>query len=187
MRRIRFKPSLRTTMLGNAAWLAAQSPDGKLPADLAATMARSLPAAPKKRQPRADGLDMDAIHHGKRAAPLENEVIHAISQLLAKHPRVIWVARFNSGAASFNAANGNAYQPIWFHRFLKMPQKMRMPDFFGLMSCGLPLAIEAKRPGWTKPRDDREREQMAFLNMVSLLGGVALFATDAEQVAAALK
>lgn len=154
------------------------------------------------------GVDIDAAHHvhKKRAAPrqLEAPVVAAISGLLALHPRVIWAARFNSGAASFNAANGK-YQPIWFHRFLRSPEKMRMPDFFGLYATArtfklrdpmlrteeialyVPLAIEAKAPGWTKPRDDREREQAAFLEMIRNCGGVALFATSADQVAEALR
>ena len=139
-----------------------------------------------------------------RAAPrqLEAPVVAAISQLLAVHPRVIWAARFNSGAASYEAASGK-YAPIWFHKFLRAPEKMRMPDFFGLQSVrsalvgtpekwvsfgnGIPFAIEAKAPGWTKPRDDREREQAAFLAMIRNAGGIGIFATSVDDVAAALK
>ena len=132
----------------------------------------------------------------QRAAPrsLEGSVIAAISELLAVHPRVIWAARFNSGAASYEAASGK-YAPVWFHKFLRSPEKMRMPDFFGIVQMvpiqtfaysDLILAIEAKVPGWTKPRDDREREQAAFLAMIRSAGGIGIFATDAAQVAAAL-
>lgn len=132
----------------------------------------------------------------ERAKPVQREApaVAAISELLAAHPRVIWAARFNSGMASFNADNGGKYQPVWFHKFLRAPEKMRMPDFFGLITqemcvtshSPLPLAIEAKAPGWTKPRDDREREQAAFLAMVRNCGGIGIFATSAEQVAEAL-
>ena len=135
----------------------------------------------------------------QRAAPrsLEGPVVAAISELLAVHPRVIWAARFNSGAASYEAASGK-YAPVWFHKFLRAPEKMRMPDFFGLgggiskpehrliINNAYPIAIEAKAPGWTKPRNDREREQEAFLVMIRDCGGIGIFATDAAQVAAAL-
>lgn len=165
-------------MLGNVAYLASLAPDGKLPADLAAAAERTIPDAPKKR-----------------AAPrqLEAPVVQAIGELLAVHPRVIWAARFNSGAASYEAASGR-YAPVWFHKFLRAPEKMRMPDFMGIVADSLGyhnldfiIAIEAKAPGWTKPRDDREREQAAFLAMIRSAGGIGIFATSAEQVAEALK
>ena len=140
----------------------------------------------------------------ERAAPrkLEAPVVAAISELLAVHPRVIWAARFNSGMASYDAGT-RKYAPVWFHKFLRSPEKMRMPDFFGLYldkklyptdlqvvnvrQVMLPIAIEAKAPGWSKPRDDREREQAAFLAMVRNAGGIGIFATSAEQVAEALR
>lgn len=135
----------------------------------------------------------------ERAAPrkLEAPVVAAISELLSVHPRVIWAARFNSGAASYEAASGK-FAPVWFHKFVRQPERMRMPDFFGIThKRGIAdepsdspvkiIAIEAKAPGWTKPRDDREREQAAFLAMVRDCGGIGIFATDVEQVTAALK
>jgi len=131
----------------------------------------------------------------ERAAPrkLEAPVVAAISELLAVHPRVIWAGRFNSGAAG-------EHGHIWFHKFVRMPEKMRMPDFFGLIECKLPehdnftnlnleplpIAIEAKAPGWTKPRDDREREQAAFLAMIRNAGGIGIFATSVDDVVKAL-
>ena len=106
---------------------------------------------------------------------LEGPVVKAISQLLAVHPRVLWAARFNSGAAG-------EFSHIWFHKFLRMPEPMRMPDFFGLLIYrGVPFAIEAKAPGWTKPTDQREREQAAFLKMIRDCGGRAGFATSVEE------
>lgn len=128
----------------------------------------------------------------ERAAPrkLEAPVITAISELLSAHPRVIWAARFNSGAAG-------EHGHIWFHRFVRMPEPMRMPDFFGLVQRRvsynsqmethiIPFSCEAKAPGWTKPRDEREREQAAFLAMIRDAGGIGIFATDVKQVADAL-
>ena len=186
MRRVKFRPGLRQQLTANAAYLAAMSPGGVLPADLQRSLDATMP--PPKKQ---------------RAAPrqLEAPVVQAISELLAVHPRVIWAARFNSGAASYEVAGYDGergrYAPVWFHKFVRMPEKMRMPDFFGLVhtdaKCNLrlggswPIAIEAKAPGWTKPRDDREREQAAFLKMIRNAGGIGIFATSAEDVAAALK
>jgi hypothetical protein len=130
---------------------------------------------------------VDAMPVAKRAKPrqLEAPVVSAIADLLAVHPRVLWAARFNSGQASYEAKSGK-YAPVAFHRIVRQPTPTRMPDFFGVLSCGLPFAVEAKAPGWTKPKDDREREQMAFLNMIALVGGTALFATSADDVAKAL-
>ena len=160
-------------------------------------MAGAAPA--HKREAAAEfiaGAQGDIKPKRERAAPrsLEGPVVAAISELLAVHPRVIWAARFNSGAASYEAASGK-YAPVWFHKFLRAPEKMRMPDFFCLVDgqewsvnprC-LPFAIEAKAPGWTKPRDDREREQATFLKMIRECGGIGIFATSADQVMAALK
>jgi len=44
------------------------------------------------------------------------------------------------------------------------------------------FAIECKRRNWTKPTDQREHEQAAFLQMVRDAGGVGLFATCVEDV-----
>ncbi len=134
----------------------------------------------------------------KRAAPrsLEGPVVAAISELLAVHPRVIWAMRINSGAAIYPDKMGKPV-PVWFHKFLRSPEKMRMPDFMGIIMRGefdghypfktRNIAIEAKAPGWTKPRDDREREQAAFLSMIRDAGGIGMFATDVAQVAEALR
>jgi hypothetical protein len=105
------------------------------------------------------------------------------------HPRVLIALRMNSGAASYESKTG-AYAPVWFHKWLRYPEKMRMPDFIGFYgkptSC-FPFAIEAKRPAWNRPRDDREREQEAFLHFIVSCGGIGIFATSVDQVAEALK
>ena len=175
-----FRPSLREQMRQSLAaqkWLAAGAPDEKreiAAAHLAGMEAGQLPPVRPRAAPRQ----------------LEGPVVAAISELLAVHPKILWIARFNSGAASYEAATGR-YAPVWFHRVLREPEKTRVPDFFGLMYKSgfryVPIAIEAKAPGWTKPRDDREREQAAFLAMVRSCDGLGIFATDAEQVAEALR
>ena len=178
-----FRPSLREQMRQSLAaqrFLAAGAPDEK----------REIAAAHLARM-EADPLPPVR----QRAAPrqLEGPVVAAISELLSVHPKILWAARFNRGAM-FREVSPGRFVPYWFHRVLREPEKTRMPDFFGLFARGddfnyryVPLAIEAKAPGWTKPRDDREREQAAFLAMVRSCDGLGIFATDAEQVAEALR
>lgn len=181
-KRFGFKPSYRDALKQSAdaqRYYATFAPDDKhAPALL--HVAGAYAAIPVKRE---------------RAAPrqLEAPVVQAISELLARHPRVLWAARFNSGAASYEASTGR-YAPVWFHRVLREPEKTRMPDFFGLVKDNMGyealnfiIAIEAKAPGWSKPRDASEREQAAFLRMIRDCGGLGLFATSADQVAEALK
>ncbi len=186
-RNIRFKPKLRDTMLANAhlfQHLAAGAPPEKREAAerFAAEAMASVPPEPRRRAPK-DGVDIDRIH-GK-PQELEAGVIAAISELLAHHPKVLIALRMNSGAASYEASTGR-YAPVWFHRFLRFPEKMRMPDFIGFLVDGRPLAIEAKRPTWTRPRDDREREQAVYLETIRNIGGIGIFATSVDWVAEVL-
>lgn len=188
MRRLRRPPGAREVRANigrNAAWLASMSPGGVLPADLAASAERVMPPEPKRRAQRAPDGET-------QPRPLEADVIRAVEALLAVHPRVIWALRMNSGAASFEAASGK-FAPVWFHRWVRAPEKCRMSDFLGVVADPSPwtarpviLAIECKRPGWTRPTDQREREQAAFLEIVRRNGGIGLFACSVEDVAQAL-
>ena len=115
---------------------------------------------------------------------LEASVIADISKLLAHHPRVLFACRSNSGAAYMTGRDGKE-MPVTFNRIIKSPVQMRMPDFWGLYHGKfgvLPFAIECKRRNWTKPTDQREHEQAAFLQMVRDACGVGIFATCAEDV-----
>lgn len=178
-------------MLGNAAYLAAMSPSGELPADLAASMAHSLPPAPKRRvahiNESMDGVDIDRIHGTKRAAPrqLEAPVITAISELLRVHPRVLFAVRQNTGMASYEAKSGR-YAPIQFYRKLTHGKELTITDFWGILKDGRMLAVEAKAAGFRGPKTDTELAQANFLALVRNAGGISLFATSADQVAAAL-
>ena len=122
-RRVRFRPTLRQTMQANSralAFMAMAAPIEKAAAaeEFVATLVNVIPPAPKKR---STGVDIDAIHGTMRAPrQLEAPVVAAISELLAVHPRVLWAARFNSGAASYESVSGR-YAPVWFHKFLRMP------------------------------------------------------------------
>lgn len=145
------------------------------------------------KRSKAATLDFMGIPHsivpGKPRAPSgkpdEAGVIRAVSELLAVHPKVLFALRMNSGAASYEAASGK-WAPVWFHKWIRSPEKCRMADFLGATTDFRLMAWECKRPGWTKPTDLREREQAAFLQLVLKCGGVAAFITDAEQVNALL-
>ena len=190
----KFRPSLRDQVAGTVRQLQAMGGGADLPPDLQASLDR-MGIKPKREYRRRDATDIDAIHRAEAPdRPLEAEVIRAVEKLLAVHPRVLWALRMNSGAASYEAASGR-YAPVWFHRWVRSPEKCRMSDFLGAgydpeTWCYKPrtflIAIECKRPGWTKPTDQREREQAAFLEIVRRNGGIGLFATSAEDVAAAL-
>jgi len=145
-----------------------------------------LPALPRTRTPapRMPGVDIDKVH--KQAAPLEADVLRAVSDLLAAHPRVSYALRINSGMASYEAKTGK-YAPVYFHKWLRAPTPCKMPDIFGALIDGRTLALEIKRPGWSKPRDEREHQQANFLALIRDLGGIGAFVTDARQLEELLK
>lgn len=112
---------------------------------------------------------------------LEASVVAEISKLLAHHPQVLFACRSNSGAAYMMGRDGKE-MPVTFNRIIRSPVEMRISDFWGILRDGRPFAIECKRRNWTKPTDQREHEQAAFLQMVRDAGGVGIFATCAEDV-----
>jgi len=138
-----------------------------------------VPVAPKRERVRRP-VD------GKPAVPLEADVVRAVSELLAVHPRVLYALRMNSGAASYETASGK-YAPVWFHIWVRSPGQVRMSDFYGATRDCRILALECKRPGWTAPTNKREYEQAAFLMLVRNAGGIGEFVTNAEQVECLLR
>lgn len=112
---------------------------------------------------------------------LEASVIADISKLLANHPNVLFARRNNSGTAYLPGRDGKD-MPVQFTRIIKSPVPMRIPDIDGYLIDGRKFAIECKRRNWTKPTDQREHEQAAFLQMVRDAGGIGVFATCAEDV-----
>ena len=188
---MRFKPRLRDTLLANQRALDHM-------ADMAGKERMSfddiMPPAPKRRKPPVSqtALDMDAVHVNRLPSAtkkveryLEKDVLRSIKQLLAAHPRVKFACRQNSGSASFEAASGK-WQPVSFYEIVRTPVNVTLPDLWGFLITGQAFFIEVKRPGFVKPRDVREETQAAFLDMMRSLGAIALFATDAQQVADAL-
>lgn len=59
------------------------------------------------------------------------------------------------------------------------PVRIR-PHHVGLI-LGVFTAVEVKHPGWTKPENDRDRAQEAFLVTVCRMGGFGMFVTHESQ------
>lgn len=122
-----------------------------------------------------------SVHSGKVAVPLEADVSKAVSQYLAVHPKVKFAVRQNSGAAMMTG-KGGAQIPIWFYKFAaRKGVEMRITDYWGILTDGRCFALEVKRPGWTKPTDQREREQANFIEVVGL-GGFVTCVEDVERI-----
>lgn len=60
----------------------------------------------------------------------------------------------------------------------RLSDKWKSSDLIGIGPGGRFVAVECKAPGWTRPTNDRERAQAAFLGNVEALGGIGLFATS---------
>lgn len=109
----------------------------------------------------------------KRPEPREADVLSAVLQALAMHPRVAWAHRFNTAAGKLVRKSGHSQ----FMRF-GFPG---CPDVIGQLRDGRFLACEVKRPsGQTTP------EQEAFLDCVRANGGVALVARSVDDLIRAL-
>jgi len=176
-RPFRFRPSRREIIAANNAanaFYAGASENPKAQENLAKLLVPEPPQRHRVKRP----VD------GKPAVPLESDVIRAIGELLAVHPKVLWACRQNSGAASYEASSGR-YQPIFFYRILT-GQDMTVTDFWGLLrpvgdAPARVFAFEAKRSSFTSPKTGRELRQWAFLTMILNCGGVAGFVRSAEE------
>ncbi len=109
----------------------------------------------------------------KHPEPKEADVLSAVLQALALHPRVAWAQRMNSGAGRILRKGGVSQ----FMRF-GFPG---CPDVLGQLRDGRVLAVETKRPS-----GEPTREQKAFLDCVNANGGLALVARSADDVWKAL-
>jgi len=116
--------------------------------------------------------------------PIEQDVIRAVSDLLAAHPKCLFSVRQNTGGASYEHSTGK-HKPIFFYHILTRGE-VTITDFWGLLKTGAPYAFEAKRPGWRGPSGYEERQrverQAAFIAIVKEAGGIGAFVTDALQV-----
>lgn len=119
----------------------------------------ALPAEPKTRvkstEPRVDLLEKD----------IQKQIL----TLLRKHPKIHWVARFNSGTFM----DGD--------RYITSNSQRGMSDILGMLRGGRLLAIECKsRTGKIQPH------QQEFLDLISAGGGLAFVARSVEDVLAKL-
>lgn len=55
------------------------------------------------------------------------------------------------------------------------------PEMVGL-TLAVFTAAEVKKPGWTKPTDDRERQQEQFILTVRRMGGIGFFITNPDDL-----
>jgi len=116
--------------------------------------------------------------HTKRMADDDSEasVMREVGELLSVHPKVLFAVRQNSGMAY-----SESKAPIYFYRWARSKVKMRISDFWGMLTDGRMLALEVKNRKWTKPSGEREAEQQNFLLTVKYAGGVSGFVTSATQ------
>jgi hypothetical protein len=119
------------------------------------------------------------VHRDGRR-PLEKDIQKDIISMLRVHPKVALVEAHNSGAAYMTGRNGEEF-PMWFnHIYMK---GLRMPDVHATLKGGARrFVIECKRPPFKGPRDEREREQAAYLKVINEAGGIGIFATSVDDV-----
>lgn len=108
--------------------------------------------------------------------PYEQDIQKSILIHLAYDSRVAWAGRVNSGAAMLPAGRGGRLRPVKFNTI------KGCSDIIGQMRDGRFLAIEVKRPPWTKPTDQHEMDQADFLRKVKVAGGVSGFCTSVADV-----
>lgn len=124
----------------------------------------------------------DKIKRGPRkmsAKPLESEPQRHIIKFLCANPMVAIVERTNSGAIQTDKYFVRFH--ILYSRDHK-GRKMRKSDVCGMLTDGRYFAIEVKRQGWTKPKDQREQEQMNYVEYVRHCGGIGIIATCLDDV-----
>lgn len=181
MRKLTRKPSPREMSQRTLAYLEAMSPPSKRLEEFRAGTLAGIPMQPKQR---ADSVNIDAVH-AKQVVPLEKETLHDVCAMLAVHPKVVFAIRQNSGSASYEAKSGK-WAPVHFYSFVKWPEPMTMPDVSGMLLGGKFFFLEIKRVNWTKPRDERERKQKAFLDTVRARGALAGFCVSVAGAKAAI-
>ena len=157
MKPSRGRKSLRDTMLANQNAMQFYATMAGKP--MLENTVIAMPNAPKKRTPPSE----------VRKEPLEKEIQKQILMLLRKHPKIAWVARFNSGTF----VDGD--------RFITSNSQSGMSDILGMFKGGRMFAIECKsRTGRIMPH------QQDFLDLINAGGGVAFVARCVEDVLAKL-
>lgn len=114
----------------------------------------------------------------------ETDVLKAIQLETATLGYHFW--RNNSGAM-FNP-HGRFVRFGLGNESAEINEKMKSSDLIGIGPGGKFWAVEAKEPGWVyNPRDETERAQFCFLTIVSISGGIGMFATHPDQVIEQIK
>ena len=90
----------------------------------------------------------------------------------------VYLWRNNSGA--YQDERGNFIRYGLANESAKVNRLIKSPDLIGVAPGGLFVAVECKTPGWTRPRNDTEHAQLAFLQIVTNMGGRAGFATSVD-------
>lgn len=117
---------------------------------------------------RATTARVEALKH-EPLHVLERDVLAAVLQAVAIHPKVAWAHRMNTGAVERENADGTK-------RYIAFAFK-GCSDIIGQMKDGRFLAIECKRPGGKVTAD-----QIAFLTNVRRSNGVAFIAWSVDDV-----
>jgi len=175
---MRFRPSLQDTKRASLA--AQQAMSGPQTSEAGRANISALAASVKPKIPRI------RRERDSTAPRLESDVQRDIIKFLLQHPAVAMVERINSGAV-YGAEN----QFIKFHHLMlphhdgKRPP-MRVVDLSVTLRNAKRMVIECKREGWSKPSDEREREQQNYLRYIAHYGGIGIFATSVEDVSTAL-
>ena len=111
------------------------------------------------------------------ANELEAAVMREVATVIAKHPKVLFAVRQNSGGAYDQHG-----VPIYFYRWLRLNgHDMTLTDVWGVTTTGKPFALEAKRRNWTRVSGPREEKQREFIDVVRSVGGIGGFVTSGEQ------
>jgi len=116
-----------------------------------------IPNAPKKRIKSLE----------PRTELLEKDIQKKILMFLRRHPKIHWVARFNSGTF------------VSDDRYITSNSQKGMSDILGMLKGGRVLAIECKsKTGKIQPH------QQDFLDLINSGGGLAFVARNLEDVIA---
>jgi hypothetical protein len=106
----------------------------------------------------------------------EGIVLQACKAKLARHPRVLWFARINSGSLGAGPYRANELHA-------NRPGHYTIVDIIGQLVDGRMFAIEVKRDGWRPNAEWLDGPQAAFLRLANSNGGVAQVVTSAEEIA----
>jgi hypothetical protein len=103
----------------------------------------------------------------------ERDILAAVLELLARHPRVAWAKRMNSGVTNYRDKTG---EQRWVRYGFP-----GCPDIVGQLRTGQMLGIECKSDTG-RPTD----EQQAVLDTINAAGGLAFVARSVDDVWKAL-